>query len=110
MFDAYTLLNRLLIDPRDESLEVFRWPYLVFNAVEALCWLGIAMAIFFRFLKYRKTNAELAYALSFLAFGLDEVIETSGTSLLLRLFKGACLMAILGFRQFIRPLYAARWF
>ncbi len=110
MFDAYAILNHLLIDPRGNTLGVIRWPYLIFNAVEALCWLGISLAILVRFGKHRKTKAELAYALSFFAFGLSDVIETSGTTLLLLLFKGACLLAILSYRRNIMPLYGTKRF
>lgn len=110
MPDFYTVANQLLIDPRDESLGAFRTPYLVFNTLEALCWLACALAVWVRYARHRKDRAELPYGLSFLAFALSDVLETSGTSLLLLAFKGACLLAILGYRGRIRPLHGSRAF
>jgi len=48
---------------------------------------------------------ELYYSLSYIAFGLGEVWETSGLTPLLLLFKGAALLAIIGFRQSVRIKY-----
>jgi hypothetical protein len=75
------------------------------DAVAAVCWLGVAVAILRRHLKFRKSKSEVGYMLAFMAFGLSDFIETSGTTLLLLLFKGACLLAILACRKSIRPLY-----
>lgn len=111
MFDIYQIadqLNQLLINPRDDSLGRIRIPYLIFNSVEALCWLVVAVAIFWRYWKHRKSSSEIGYSMAFLAFALSDMIETSGTTLMLLLFKGACLLAIHGYRSWIRPLYGSR--
>jgi hypothetical protein len=105
MFDLYQVCNFLLINTRDDSLGAVKWPYLIFNAGGAVCWLGVAVAILRRHLKFRKSKSEVGYMLAFMAFGLSDFIETSGTTLLLLLFKGACLLAILACRKSIRPLY-----
>lgn len=110
MFDFYELLNFRLINTRDGSLGGFLAPYLIFNSLEALCWMAVALVILARFLKKRRRRAECYYALSFFAFGLSDVIETSGTTPLLLLFKGACLLAIAGFRPGVMALHSSRRF
>ena len=110
MPDFLEFANQLLIDPRDEGLGAFRTPYLVFNSLEALCWLACALAVWIRYARLRRCRTELAYGLSFFAFALSDVLETSGTSLLLLAFKGACLLAITGHRGRIRPLHGSRLF
>ncbi|RYD31348.1 MAG: hypothetical protein EOP86_18090 [Verrucomicrobiaceae bacterium] len=110
MPDAYGFLNLRLIDTRGDSLGFLRLPYLIFNAVEAVCWLAVSLVILWRFLRHRKSRREIYYALAFLAFGLSDVIETSGTTALLLLFKGACLLAIAGFRPGIMALHGSRGF
>jgi hypothetical protein len=108
MPDFYAIANQLLINPRDESLGAFRTPYLVFNTLEALCWLACALFVWIRYARHRKTRAELAYGFAFLAFALSDLLETSGTSLLLLAFKGTGLLSILAYRSTIRPLYGSR--
>lgn len=110
MFDCYQFLNFPLINTRDGSLGGFLAPYLIFNSLEAVCWLLVAAVIQARFLKKRRSRAECYYALSFFAFGLSDVIETSGTTPLLLLFKGACLLAIAGFRPGVMALHGSRRF
>ncbi|MES2705042.1 MAG: hypothetical protein V4726_00420 [Verrucomicrobiota bacterium] len=110
MFDAYGALNFRIIDTRDGSPGGFRIPYLIFNSVEAVCWFAVFLLILWRFPAKRKSRGELYYALSFLAFALSDVIETSGTTPLLLFFKGACLLAIAGFRPQIMALHGSRRF
>lgn len=84
------------------------YPIWYFNTLEALCWLACALYVWIRYTRHRKTRAELAYGLAFLAFALSDLLETSGTSLLLLAFKGTSLLAILAYRSTIRPLYGSR--
>lgn len=108
--DAYEFLNFSLIDTKGDSLGAFRTPYLIFNSMEAVCWLAVSGAILVRHFRTKSPRRELWYALSFLAFGGSDVIETCGTTPLLLLFKGACLLAITGFRPEFRSLHGNRLF
>lgn len=76
--------------------------------MEALCWLAVSGVILLRHSRKNSPRRELWYALSFFAFGGSDVIETCGTTPLLLLFKGACLLAITGFRPEFRALYGNR--
>ncbi len=109
MFDLYGFLNVLLINTGDDSLGWLKVPYLAFNSIEALCWCWCAGFVAVRYRRQRKTRLELPYALAFFAFGLSDLIETCGTTPLLLLFKGACLLAIIGFRNPIRAMYGNRY-
>lgn len=99
MYPLYTYLNYLLIDTAHDSLGAYKLPYIIFNSTEAAIWLLCSLYIMFRWLRTRIDHGELYYGLSFLLFGISDVIETSGMSLLLLLLKGACILAILGYRK-----------
>jgi hypothetical protein len=105
MLNLYEFFNYLLINTRDDSLGVIRIPYIVFNLFESVCWLFCALYIFRRCMKNGGGRCELYYSLAYIAFGLGEVLETSGVTPLLLLFKGAALLAIIGFRKPIRTKY-----
>ncbi len=89
MIDPYEILNYMVINTMDDSLGAFRNPYIVFNALEALCWFYCSFAVLVRYLRQGKDRAEISYVLSFMAFAISDVIETTGTSILLLLFKGS---------------------
>lgn len=42
-------------------------------------------------------------------FGLSDLVETSGTTPLLLLWKGACILAIIGYRGRVRGHYGNRY-
>lgn len=108
-FTLYTYANHLLIDTQDDGLGMLRWPYLVFNSLEALVWFACAVYVIVRWRRHGRGPSELYYALAYAAFGLSDVIETYGTTPLLLLFKGACILALIGFRGPIRQRYGSRW-
>ena len=108
VINYYELCNHLLINTKNGSLGSFGMPYMVFNCIEALCWFYISISIIFRYLRHKKTKMEILYAISFFAFALSDVIETSGITLLLLLFKGVCILAIVGFRNNIRLMYNSK--
>lgn len=97
--NVYSFANYLFIDTSDDSLGSFRVPYIIFNGFEAIIWFGCSILVLNRHLKTGKHRHEILYALAFALFGLSDVIETSGTSLLLILFKAACLLALATLRK-----------
>jgi len=105
MTTVYDVLNFPLIDTANESLGSYKIPYLVFNSIEALIWILCALGVTARWMRHKRSGHELLYAVAFFAFGASDVIETFGTTLLLLLFKGGCLLAIIGFRAVVVPLY-----
>ncbi len=101
----YDVLNFPLINTANDTLGSYRTPYVVFNSIEAAVWVLIAAWILVRWARRGKSKLELLYALSFVLFGLSDVIETFGLTLLLLLMKAACLLAIIGFRAAVLPTY-----
>ena len=108
--NLYDIVNYTVIDTQNGSLGLYQIPYVVFNTTEALIWLYVAVAILVRYLRHGKDKIEILYFLSFLAFALSDVIETSGTTLLLLLFKGACILAIIGYRRKILMQYGSKYY
>jgi len=96
----YEFLNYHIIDTSDDSLAAFKQPYIVFNTLEALVWFGCSVWVLVRYRKNAGSGLEVLYFLAFLAFGLTDVIETFGTTVLLLLTKGCCLLALIPLRQF----------
>lgn len=106
MIDPYDFLNYMVINTMDDSLGAFKAPYIIFNALEAVCWFWCASAVLVRYARQRKDRSEILYALSFAAFAISDVIETTGTSIrLLLLLKGVCLLALIGFRTMALASY-----
>lgn len=108
--NTYDVMNYPLINTEDGSLGSYQLPYIVFNYLEALCWFGCSMRVLGRYLRHRRTPFEIGYFCSFLMFSISDIIETSGTTPLLLLFKGACILTIIGFRKLILPLYPSNRF
>ena len=46
-----------------------------FNLVEGAAWFLFSMLVFARWIRHRKSAAELGYALAFLTFGLTDFVE-----------------------------------
>ena len=99
MGNVYEIFNALLINTNDDSLGLYRLPYIVFNYAEAACWFICAGMVIVRYVKLKKSKMEILYGLSFFAFSLTDVMETCGTTLLLLMLKGVCILALLAFRK-----------
>jgi hypothetical protein len=108
--DVYAVLNDPIIETTPSFLGRLYWPYLTFNALEATAWIVIAIIIVVRMIRFGRSFWESAYAFSFLLFGLSDVIEIQGTTLLLLLFKLACLAAIFGIRPHSLTRHGGRVF
>ena len=99
------IANYMLVDPASEALVDYRIWYIVFNSVEAGCWFAFALFVFIRHLRFRRTRFEALYAFSFFVFGLSDVIEVSGLTVLLLLLKGTCIFALIPLRHLVIQHY-----
>ncbi len=79
--------------------------YRSINAVEALIWLGFAVAVLYRNRRHRKSSVELVYAGLFFIFAMTDVREAFVVQPWLIVFKGLVLLALLVVRQKVRNKY-----
>ncbi|HEX3134926.1 MAG TPA: hypothetical protein VHX44_15270 [Planctomycetota bacterium] len=99
-------MNYLLVDPASESLVDYRPWYVVFNWIESACWLGFAVFVCGRHLRYRRTWIEPMYALTFLIFALTDAIETTGLTIILLVLKAVCILALIAQRKLVVQHYS----
>ena len=102
---GWHLITYPLIDTASPSLGRYRVVYISFNVAEAAAWFAIAVFVCYRYMRHRKTWYELLYALSFVLFGVTDLIETHSTTVWLLGFKAACLLAILLGRRLVVGYY-----
>lgn len=95
------IANYLLVDPASEALRDYRPWYVGFNWIEAGCWFGFALFVLIRHLRFRRTRFEPMYALTFLIFGLTDVVETGGLTVVLLLLKMMCVIALIALRHLV---------
>ncbi len=95
------IANHLLVDPTSDALVDYAPWYVGFNWIEACCWFAFAAFILIRHLRFRRTWFEPMYALSFLVFGLTDVVETGGLTVLLLLLKMMCVIALIALRHLV---------
>lgn len=81
------------------ALTPIAWAYVLFNALEALAWLGLAGWVLVRALRHRRGPLEWAYAGSFLLFAMTDVAEIRAMPVWLLITKGVVLALILGLRR-----------
>lgn len=96
--DIYGILNYRLIDPASIEPIWYRRSYLIFNYIEAAIWFIIALYLPFRF---RHDRALVLQMIALVAFGFSDLIECQGTTLLLLLYKGALLLALVQGRSLL---------
>lgn len=80
---------------------IYHW----MNAVEALIWLGFAVAVLYRNRRHRKSSLELFYAGLFFLFALTDAREMFVVQPWLILFKGVVLVGILWARYVVCKRY-----
>lgn len=97
--------NYVLVDPASDSLVDYQPWYVGFNFFESACWLIFGMVVAVRYLRYRKTPFEALYALAFLLFAFTDLVETTGLTVMLLLFKLACLLALIPLRKLVLAHY-----
>jgi hypothetical protein len=102
----YQLLAFVIIDPNQQTWGFFYPFYIGFNALEALAWFSFGLFVAVRFIAHRKTWYEILYSLSFLAFGISDVMEIHQTTVGLLLAKGIILISILACRKVVLSFYS----
>ncbi len=85
--------------------------YCTINGVEALIWLGFAVAVVYRNRRHRRSSLELFYAGLFFIFAMTDVREMFVVQPWLILFKCVILVALLWVRHVIRKRHypEAKW-
>ncbi|MCC6126520.1 MAG: hypothetical protein IT426_16290 [Pirellulales bacterium] len=101
----YRLLALTIIDPDQKSWGIVYSCYVGFNAFEACAWFCFGLFVAGRFFARRKTWYEILYALSFLAFGISDLMEIHRTTVGLLLTKGIILASILACRKVVLQFY-----
>jgi hypothetical protein len=101
----YELLAMPIINPDLASWGFVYHGYVGFNAFEAAAWFGFCLFVAGRFLRHRKTWYEILYSLSFLVFGVSDLMEIYQTTLGLLAVKGIILMSILACRKVVLESY-----
>lgn len=82
--------------------------YVGFNAVEALIWFSLAAFVWVRWAKNQRSALEHLYAISFVVFGLTDLLEMDHYTASLLLLKGFVLATILLCRHLVLMHYAGR--
>ena len=101
----WRLINYRLIDYaylKGSCWELFyRW----FNVVEAAVWLAIAIYVFSRYLRNKKTPYEIVYSTLFVLFGLSDLREILNLPVWLLAVKAIILTSILYTRSFLKKRF-----
>jgi len=85
----------------NEPVGWFDTLYVSFNWFEAAAWFALALFIWGRFLKYRRTKIELSYGFYVFVFGVTDVLEVYELTVNLLLIKAAVLCCILACRAYV---------
>jgi hypothetical protein len=101
----YRLLAAVLIDPDLRSWGFVYYLYVGFNALEACAWFAFCLFVAVRYIRRRKTWYEILYSLSFLTFGVSDVMEMHHTTVGLLVAKGIILASILACRKVVLGSY-----
>lgn len=80
-------------------------PYHAFNLFEGVMWVVLAALVLRRNLRHQHALIELAYALSFLTFGLTDFREAYALSSWLLWIKGLNLVLLLWLRSLVIRRY-----
>ena len=98
-----TTLNELLSHPWwiYDPDATGRWglAYRWFNLFEGSVWLGFAVLVIGRWVKWPRSVIEVGYAVAFAAFGMTDIWEAYEQSAALVLVKGVNLAALLALRR-----------
>ena len=105
MYDVYEILNYKVLDTSWPEMQAYNWIYQPFNAIEALIWIRYIPRTIIKYGNKASRFIISLQCLSFLLFSLSDIIEINSTSVLLILFKGAVLLAlILGHQAITKSL------
>jgi multisubunit Na+/H+ antiporter MnhE subunit len=83
------------------GLSTFSTIYHWFNLAEGVVWCVIALFVFRRYLKSRKSKVEIVYAIAFVTFGLSDFIESEILTGWLIVSKGINLLLLFVLRGVI---------
>ena len=99
--EIYDLLNYKILDTSSEIMQNYNFIYIPFNLVEALIWF---IYIPKTWIKYKAAPKDVLIwqSISFLLFGLSDLIETNSTTVLLILFKAAILVSLINGHKAIK--------
>ena len=101
-FDVYTVLNFRVIDTSWEVMRTYNWIYQPFNVVEGMIWWWYIVKTARNYWRICPHLLVGLQCFAFLLFGLSDLMEVQATTVLLVLFKGAILVAlILGHRALL---------
>lgn len=93
----------------DEAADWYAQPYHWLNLVEGSLWFVCAVLVAARYLRHRNSRLELAYAVSFVTFGLSDFREAYVLESWLIGAKGANLVILLLLRRTVlRRFYPDR--
>ena len=101
----YRLIEIVLIDPDQKTWGFVYNLYVGFNAFEAVAWFAFCLFVAVRYIAHRKTWYEILYSLSFLVFGVSDVMEMHQTTIGLLVVKGIILASILACRKVVLNFY-----
>ena len=83
----------------------FSVPYHIFNLFEGFCWICFSCLVLHRYLRFRHSVIEIAYALAFFSFGLTDFREAYVLESWLVLVKLANLVALVALRSIVMRRY-----
>jgi hypothetical protein len=83
----------------------FEIPYHAFNLFEGTVWVILAGLVLRRFLRYRHSTVEVAYALAFFTFGLTDFREAYALQSWLIWVKAVNLLVLLWLRALVLKRY-----
>lgn len=101
----YRWSDFVLISPDVRSWGFVYHLYVGFNALEACAWFAFCLFVAIRFAARRRTWYEVLYSLSFLVFGISDVMEMHHTTVGLLIAKGVILASILACRKVALGFY-----
>jgi hypothetical protein len=84
----------------------FSMPYHAFNLFEGVCWVVFGLLVLRRFLVFRRSPLEIAYALAFFTFGLTDFREAYVLQSWLVWVKLVNLIALV----WLRSIVIRRWY
>ena len=87
------------------DVDMGRWIYVGFNWLEAAIWIYLSIFVLVRQIRNRKSQWGYLYSLSFILFGLSDIIESDSLTIGLLMFKIAVFASILCSRKLVLQDY-----
>ncbi len=87
------------------DVDLGRWVYVGSNWVEAAIWIALGIYVLVRQVRNNRSSWGYLYSLSFLLFGLSDIIESDSLTIGLLMFKIAVFGCILCSRKLVLQDY-----